>query len=57
LKTTARYLDVRPEPNAGGVAIRAGDLLTVNGDYIYFWCEIPAASVAQTLDVSCVELP
>lgn len=57
LRAAAGYVDVRPSPHASGVTIRQSDLATVNGSYIYFWVDVPLVSVAQTLDVTLVELP
>ena len=57
LKQTARYVDIRPSNLAAGVMIKDSSLEPITGDFIYFWCDIPAVVVAQTLDVTLVELP
>lgn len=57
LRNAARYLEVIPSPNGSVARIRATELETIRGGYIYIWCDIPTVTVAQTLDVDVVELP
>lgn len=52
-----RYLDLRPSPHAAGIVADSGELITATGNYLFFWCDLPTVPTAQTLDVSCVELP
>jgi hypothetical protein len=56
-RSAARYVDLRPSNLSSGVRLRDSDLEAVLGNYIYLWCDIPAATVAQSLDVTVVELP
>lgn len=57
LKSTARYLDIKPSPDSGDVRIKDSSLEPITGSYIYFWCDIPTVTTAQTLDVNLVQLP
>jgi hypothetical protein len=57
LRQNAFYVDVRPAQDAAGVSIKSSDIESIQGTYIYFWCDIPTVAVAQTLDVDLVELP
>jgi hypothetical protein len=57
LKSTARYLDVRPLAETAGVVIRDSSFEPITGSYIHLWVDVPTVSVAQTLDVNVVELP
>jgi len=53
----ARYLEMVPSTQSGLAVAKTSSLETVNGSYIYVWCDVPTVSVAQTLDISVVELP
>lgn len=53
----SRYLELVPAIGAGGAVSRSSEIETVNGSYIYIWVDVPTVSVAQTLDLSIVELP
>lgn len=55
LNKDASFLDIVPKREGGGVSIRSSLTELRNGEYIYFWCDIPGVTVAQTLDVSLVE--
>jgi hypothetical protein len=57
VRGTARTVSVKPSPLAAGDVLRDSTLEPVTGSYIYLWCDIPAASVAQSLSVNVVELP
>lgn len=52
-----RYVDLIPSNRAGDYRIRAGDLVTLCGQYMYCWVDSPVQLVAQILDINFVELP
>lgn len=56
LRQQARYVDLRPSPDASGVMCAQSELEVLAGAYIYFWFDVPTLSVAATLDASCVEI-
>lgn len=57
LKSTARYVSIKPSPDNAGVVIKDSSLEPNTGGYLYCWCDIPTVTTAQTLDVNIVELP
>lgn len=57
LRATARYVDVRPIADSGTGIVMDSSLEPVTGNYLYLWCEIPADTVDQVIDVNIIELP
>lgn len=59
LRSGARYVELIPSPRALDYRIRAGDIVTVNGQYLYCWVDSGGTelAVAQTLDINFIELP
>jgi hypothetical protein len=56
-RNAARYLELIPHENSGGISTRVSDVETCAGTFIYIWVDVPAADVAQTLDIYVTELP
>ena len=59
LRQGARYVEVLSAQNAGQIRVRAGDLQTLNGQYLHAWVDVGNAdmAVAQTLDINFLEVP
>lgn len=53
----SRYLEMVPGCEGNLAVSRSSDIETINGGYLYIWCYVPTVSVAQTLDISVLELP
>lgn len=53
----SRYLELVPAIGANAIVSRSADIEVINGGYLYIWCDIPTVTVAQTLDISVLELP
>lgn len=59
LRSGARYVELIPSINASESRVRAGDLQTLNGQYLHCWVDVGTLdmAVAQTLDVNFLEVP
>ncbi len=56
LRQQAISMDIRPDTNTGAIQTKTTDLAVLLGTYIYFWYDIPLASVAQSLSADVVEI-
>lgn len=56
LAPASRYVSLKPSDKGSAVVIKNSLFEPILGGYIYLWCEVPSTTVAQTLDVSVVEI-
>src|ERR1035437_7878120 len=57
LNKTARYVDIKPNPNASAVTITDSSLEPVTGANFNLWVDAPTFAIAGALSVNLVELP